>query len=31
MTFEANGKQYVLIAAVGRGSFLTELGDSVIA
>ncbi|MDR5763092.1 PQQ-binding-like beta-propeller repeat protein [Caballeronia sp. LZ035] len=31
MTYEANGKQYVLIAAGGHGSFLTKLGDYVIA
>ncbi|MDR5822514.1 glucose/quinate/shikimate family membrane-bound PQQ-dependent dehydrogenase [Caballeronia sp. LZ043] len=31
MTYEANGKQYVLIAAGGHGSFRTKLGDYVIA
>ncbi|MDR5741414.1 MULTISPECIES: glucose/quinate/shikimate family membrane-bound PQQ-dependent dehydrogenase [unclassified Caballeronia] len=31
MTYEANGKQYVLIAAGGHGSFKTKLGDYVIA
>ncbi|WP_277182522.1 glucose/quinate/shikimate family membrane-bound PQQ-dependent dehydrogenase [Caballeronia sp. BR00000012568055] len=31
MTYEANGKQYVLIAAGGHGSFGTKLGDYVIA
>jgi hypothetical protein len=31
MTYEANGKQYVVIAAGGHGSFLTKLGDYVIA
>jgi quinoprotein glucose dehydrogenase len=31
MTYEANGKQYVLIAAGGHGSFMTKLGDYVIA
>ncbi|SAL87247.1 Quinoprotein glucose dehydrogenase [Caballeronia arvi] len=31
MTYEANGKQYGLTAAGGHGSFLTKLGDSVIA
>ncbi|MDR5835946.1 membrane-bound PQQ-dependent dehydrogenase, glucose/quinate/shikimate family [Caballeronia sp. LZ034LL] len=31
MTYEANGKQYVLIAAGGHGSFRTTLGDYVIA
>ncbi|BCG02904.1 glucose dehydrogenase (plasmid) [Paraburkholderia sp. PGU19] len=31
MTYEANGKQYVVIAAGGHGSFGTKLGDYVIA
>ncbi|MDR5784468.1 glucose/quinate/shikimate family membrane-bound PQQ-dependent dehydrogenase [Caballeronia sp. LZ065] len=31
MTYEAHGKQYVVIAAGGHGSFLTKLGDYVIA
>jgi quinoprotein glucose dehydrogenase len=31
MTYEANGKQYVLISAGGHGSFLTKPGDYVIA
>ncbi|SAK56265.1 Quinoprotein glucose dehydrogenase [Caballeronia temeraria] len=31
MTYEANGKQYGLIVAGDHGSFLTKLGDSVIA
>jgi quinoprotein glucose dehydrogenase len=31
MTYEANGKQYVAIAAGGHGSFGTKLGDYVIA
>lgn len=31
MTYEANGRQYVVIAAGGHGSFLTKLGDYVIA
>ncbi|RWR01227.1 glucose dehydrogenase [[Pantoea] beijingensis] len=31
MTYEVNGKQYVLIAAGGHGSFGTKLGDYVIA
>ncbi|PIJ51179.1 pyrroloquinoline quinone-dependent dehydrogenase [Erwinia sp. OLTSP20] len=31
MTYEVNGKQYVVIAAGGHGSFGTKLGDYVIA
>jgi quinoprotein glucose dehydrogenase len=31
MTYEANGKQYVVIAAGGHGSFGTKLGDYVMA
>ena len=31
MTYEANGKQYVVIAAGGHGSFGTKLGDYIIA
>ncbi len=31
MTYEANGRQYVVIAAGGHGSFGTKLGDYVIA
>lgn len=31
MTYEVNGKQYVLIAAGGHGSFGTKLGDYIIA
>ena len=31
MTYEANGKQYVVIAAGGHGSFGTKMGDYVIA
>lgn len=31
MTYEANGKQFVVIAAGGHGSFGTKLGDYVIA
>ena len=31
MTYEANGKQYIVIAAGGHGSFGTKLGDYVIA
>ncbi|SIT49741.1 glucose dehydrogenase [Paraburkholderia piptadeniae] len=31
MTYEMNGKQYVVIAAGGHGSFGTKLGDHVIA
>jgi len=31
MTYEINGKQYVVIAAGGHGKFLTKLGDYVIA
>lgn len=31
MTYEANGKQYVVIAAGGHGSFLTKMGDYVVA
>ncbi|MFC0398773.1 membrane-bound PQQ-dependent dehydrogenase, glucose/quinate/shikimate family [Paraburkholderia rhizosphaerae] len=31
MTYQANGKQYVVIAAGGHGSFGTKLGDYVIA
>jgi quinoprotein glucose dehydrogenase len=31
MTYEANGKQYVVIAAGGHGSFGTRMGDYVIA
>jgi quinoprotein glucose dehydrogenase len=31
MSYEVNGKQYVVIAAGGHGSFGTKLGDYVIA
>ena len=31
MTYEVNGKQYVVIAAGGHGSFGTKLGDYVVA
>jgi quinoprotein glucose dehydrogenase len=31
MTYEANGKQFVVIAAGGHGSFGTKLGDYVVA
>ncbi len=31
MTYEANGKQYIVIAAGGHGSFGTKVGDYVIA
>jgi quinoprotein glucose dehydrogenase len=31
MTYEVNGKQYVLICAGGHGKFFTKLGDYVIA
>lgn len=31
MTYEVNGKQYVLIAAGGHGSFGTKLGDYIVA
>jgi len=31
MTYEVNGKQYVVIAAGGHGSFGTKLGDYIIA
>ncbi|MGD8163212.1 glucose/quinate/shikimate family membrane-bound PQQ-dependent dehydrogenase [Pantoea sp. FN0307] len=31
MTYEANGKQYVVISAGGHGSFGTKLGDYIIA
>ncbi len=31
MTYEANGKQYVVIAAGGHGSFGTKLGDYIVA
>jgi len=31
MTYEANGKQYVVICAGGHGKFFTKLGDYVIA
>lgn len=31
MTYTANGKQYVVIAAGGHGKFLTRLGDYVVA
>ncbi|WAS99893.1 glucose/quinate/shikimate family membrane-bound PQQ-dependent dehydrogenase [Rouxiella chamberiensis] len=31
MTYEVNGKQYVVIAAGGHGSFGTKLGDHIIA
>lgn len=31
MTYEVNGKQYVLIYAGGHGSFGTKLGDYVVA
>lgn len=31
MTYEANGKQFIVIAAGGHGSFGTKLGDYVIA
>ena len=31
MSYEINGKQYVVIAAWGHGSFGTKLGDYVIA
>jgi quinoprotein glucose dehydrogenase len=31
MTYEANGKQYVVIAAGGHGKFFTKLGDYVVA
>lgn len=31
MTYEANGKQYVLISAGGHGSFGTKMGDYIVA
>jgi len=31
MTYEANGKQYVVICAGGHGKFFTKLGDYVMA
>ncbi|MFV5312357.1 glucose/quinate/shikimate family membrane-bound PQQ-dependent dehydrogenase [Acinetobacter schindleri] len=31
MTYEANGKQYVVIMAGGHGSFGTKMGDSLVA
>jgi quinoprotein glucose dehydrogenase len=31
MSYEVNGRQYVVIAAGGHGSFGTKLGDYVIA
>ena len=31
MTYEANGKQYVVIMAGGHGSFGTKMGDYLIA
>ncbi|MBV4412541.1 glucose/quinate/shikimate family membrane-bound PQQ-dependent dehydrogenase [Enterobacteriaceae bacterium YMB-R22] len=31
MTYEANGKQYVVIAAGGHGSFGTKMGDYIVA
>jgi quinoprotein glucose dehydrogenase len=31
MTYEVNGRQFVVIAAGGHGSFGTKLGDYVIA
>ncbi|WP_058912297.1 glucose/quinate/shikimate family membrane-bound PQQ-dependent dehydrogenase [Entomohabitans teleogrylli] len=31
MTYEVNGKQYVLIAAGGHGSFGTKMGDYIVA
>lgn len=31
MTYESNGKQYVVIMAGGHGSFGTKMGDSLIA
>lgn len=31
MTYEANGKQYVVIMAGGHGSFGTKMGDSIVA
>jgi quinoprotein glucose dehydrogenase len=31
MTYEANGKQYIVIAAGGHGKFLTKLGDHIVA
>ena len=31
MTYEADGRQYVLIMAGGHGSFGTKMGDSLMA
>jgi quinoprotein glucose dehydrogenase len=31
MTYAANGKQYVVIAAGGHGKFLTKMGDYIVA
>ena len=31
MTYEANGKQYVVIMAGGHGSFGTKMGDYLVA
>ena len=31
MTYEANGKQYVVIMAGGHGSFGTKMGDALVA
>ena len=31
MTYEANGKQYVVIMAGGHASFGTKMGDSIMA
>lgn len=31
MTYEVNGKQYVVISAGGHGSFGTKMGDYIVA
>jgi quinoprotein glucose dehydrogenase len=31
MTYDANGKQYIVIAAGGHGKFLTKMGDYIVA